>query len=524
MANPIMTKGQLKQHEASESPQKEKREDAMEAKGKMDPADAPEESAEAMYGEQGADRTITSESPGLQKLAKAGRFGDTEIAHTTPDEIIIPLDIQDEETMAFLAQKFAEYGIPMEKYVVGNESRESNPATGDEEYFSLGGIFKSIIPAAVGMIPGVGQIAGPLVGAAMNGMGGSSGGGAASAGGANLSSLPPPVQAGIANKPAVSPFRKSTVFTLDDNNDVNNSFGEKPTPPLAQDIPPLSTNPVSGNSRNPSTGMGEYYSGTNSKPSAPPLRRGNRGNMGGIPSLRARPSMNPKTGRPEYAGGTVATNTPVIVGQKGQAAPNVNSTYNNDYVKPGLVDLSPFTNSGIPAVKGANASSVAVPYPKAEATPAAAPAPTPTPAASPTPTPTPAPSASPYVNEQYYGAGRNEREQAIQGLGYTGPFGQGAADGWLKSKFGTANLDEIPRMSTQTTANNTTAAAAPNPFQESMDKLNALIEKYLNPTVAATPTPTPAQSTGGATPSGLSPYRPPRFRSRKYTGTYASNF
>ena len=79
-------------------------------------------------------------------------------------------------------------------------------------------------------------------------------------------------------------------------------------------------------------------------------------------------------------------------------------------------------------------------------------------------------------------------------------------------------------MSTQTTANNTTAAAAPNPFQESMDKLNALIEKYLNPTVAATPTPTPAQSTGGATPSGLSPYRPPRFRSRKYTGTYASNF
>ena len=508
----------------------------------------------------GGDRTVTSANPAMNKLASAGRFGDTEIAHTTPGEVIIPLDIQDEELMGFIARKFEEYGIPMNRYVVNPESSgeeseiSENPETGEDEYFSLGGIFKSILPAAASMIPGVGQIAGPLVGAAMNGMGGSGSSGSSSGSGmttANLSSLPNAVQADIAAKPS-NPFKASRAYTLDGER-TPNTFGKSPTPPLSQDIE------EEQNAINPQTGMREYFSmtdrpakdmtlmgtdmqrpkenkprygsspmgdmirgafkgGTNGKvPTAPQNRKGMNGNI--PPMRRANPSINPHTGKPEYAG--VAASTPTVIGVKGQPAPTAGGSYQTNFVKSGAVDLTPFTNSGVPRVKGANNSTVAVPLSSAEVKPAET-----TPEVKPaetqaTTTTTPA-ATNPYVDEQYFGPGRNERETEIQKLGYSGPFGKGVADAWLNNKYGTTDLNQIPRVSTQVGENNTQVS---DPYQSAMDRINSLIEKYLSASSTSSTAPvTPTSTSPQASASALSPYRPPRFRSRRFRGSISPNF
>lgn len=46
-------------------------------------------------------------------------------------------------------------------------------------------------------------------------------------------------------------------------------------------------------------------------------------------------------------------------------------------------------------------------------------------------------------NKPYTGVGRNDRELGIQKLGYTGSFGQGAADKFLTDTYGTTDLSKI---------------------------------------------------------------------------------
>lgn len=513
-------------------------------------------------------RTVTTEDPTYQKLAQAGRFGDTEMAHTTPGEVIIPLDIQDEELMAFLQKKFGQYGIPMDRYTVQDESGGGNPETGENEYFSFGSIIKSLVPAAASMIPGVGAIAGPVAGALMSGMGGSSsgGGGSMAAGGYSspnaLADLPSAVQSEVM-APKKNPFRDTTQLTVSDETMTPNTFK---TPPLSQDADSNAVNPATGmreyaGSCNPGTGMKEYFSfapkntdlkikpseggvfGNPQRPTGTPpslsnvignsLRgnsgqRGNippmartKGNNAGIPPMRGTPSMNPRTNRPEFAG--VAASSPVTVpGFRGQAAPVLSGTYDNNYVKTGAVDLTPFSNSGTPRVRGVNASTYAATIPpEAPATTPETPAVKQETTATGTQTNSTPAATSPYVDEQYFGEGRNQREKDIQGLGYSGPFGKGVADAWLSNKYGTTNLDQVPRASTQTTTNN--QQQTPDPFQGSMDKLNALISQYLN--LSAPKTETPTTTSQAVQPqSSLSPYRPPRLRSRRYRSTLAANF
>lgn len=498
----------------------------------------------------GGDRTITEENPAIKKLARAGRFGDTQMAHTTPGEIILPLDIQDEELMNFVAQKFEEYGIPMNKYVVQDEG--TNPETGEAEYFSLGGLFKSILPAAASMIPGVGQIAGPVVGALMSGSGGSSGGAASNgaSGGttANLAALPQAAQADIARK-KTNPFsRPITQLTVD----TVSTPTQYSTPPLSQDVERDML------SENPQTGMREYFSTTDQRPTVlgtdmrasrevprrvnqglgdvirgafkggsngktpPTPSQTRKGSGGGIPPMKrsSGPSFNPRTGKPEYAGAAAAS--PTMIGVKGQPAPTAGGTYNTNFVKTGAVDLTPFTNSGVPRVKGANNSTVSVPAvaeTKPTETPVAETNPTVETQTATTPaTKTAAPS---YADEQYFGTGRNQRELDIQGLGYTGPFGRGVADAWLNSKYGTTDLNQIPRTSTKTAENN---VAAVDPYKESLDRLQAMIDKYLSASQTTTNPQNAAATSVAPAASALSPYRPPRFRSRRFRGTYAPNF
>lgn len=63
-------------------------------------------------------------------------------------------------------------------------------------------------------------------------------------------------------------------------------------------------------------------------------------------------------------------------------------------------------------------------------------------------------------NTPYSGAGRNEREMGIRNLGYTGTFGQGAADNWLTQNYGTTDLSKVnsaPGIKPLTTASFNTA-------------------------------------------------------------------
>jgi len=74
-----------------------------------------------------------------EELAEEGRNGDQIVGHLTPGEIVIPVDIQDEELMSLLDEFFAENGLSMGQYTVGNEENSVNPETGMPEFF-LGGL------------------------------------------------------------------------------------------------------------------------------------------------------------------------------------------------------------------------------------------------------------------------------------------------------------------------------------------------------------------------------------------------
>lgn len=70
-----------------------------------------------------------------------------------------------------------------------------------------------------------------------------------------------------------------------------------------------------------------------------------------------------------------------------------------------------------------------------------------------------------YANEDYTGPGRNQRETDIRNLGYTGAFGRGAADSWLNTKYGSADLEKINKPASPTAAapsNPAPSAAASN--------------------------------------------------------------
>ncbi len=66
-------------------------------------------------------------------LALQGRGGDTEIAHVTPEELVIPMRMQTPELMAVLARAAQQAGIDPRRLRVGSGPR--NPKTGHQEFF-----------------------------------------------------------------------------------------------------------------------------------------------------------------------------------------------------------------------------------------------------------------------------------------------------------------------------------------------------------------------------------------------------
>ncbi|MDX2143016.1 MAG: hypothetical protein SFV19_06655 [Rhodospirillaceae bacterium] len=67
-------------------------------------------------------------------LALQGRGGDTEIAHVTPGEVVIPRNLQTPAVMRTLAAAAARAGIDPRRYTVGHRANSVNPRTGTGEF------------------------------------------------------------------------------------------------------------------------------------------------------------------------------------------------------------------------------------------------------------------------------------------------------------------------------------------------------------------------------------------------------
>lgn len=183
---------------------------------------------QATQGTGEARRTLMAKGKKAKSLAQHGRMGDTEMAHVTVGEIVLPLSVQTPEVMEAVSSAFEEIGVPMDRYVVGDEANSINPETGMQEH-GLGSFLKKAVGIAApiignALLPGgggaiLGNLAGSLIGV---GGGGAqqAGGGAAPGGGygAPALNLPSPttsaVQLETAKGPAVkSPF--DSVTTID---------------------------------------------------------------------------------------------------------------------------------------------------------------------------------------------------------------------------------------------------------------------------------------------------------------------
>ncbi len=70
-----------------------------------------------------------------RELAAQGRGNDTEIAHVTPGELVVPRQLQTPEFMAALSRAATEHNIPLEKLSIGNAKNRINPNTGAPEFW-----------------------------------------------------------------------------------------------------------------------------------------------------------------------------------------------------------------------------------------------------------------------------------------------------------------------------------------------------------------------------------------------------
>jgi hypothetical protein len=70
-------------------------------------------------------------------LALQGRGGDTEIAHVTPGEVVIPRTLQTPAVMRALAAEAQRQGINTARLNVGNPANSRNPRTGQREFIEV---------------------------------------------------------------------------------------------------------------------------------------------------------------------------------------------------------------------------------------------------------------------------------------------------------------------------------------------------------------------------------------------------
>ena len=104
-----------------------------------------------------------------EAMAMKGRFGDTILAHLTPGEITIPVQLQSPAVLNAIRNEFKKVGVSPAKFVAGSPVGSHNPATGAQEF--------SWLPALMSVLGGVGgSLVAPGVGTAIGaGLGGAAG-------------------------------------------------------------------------------------------------------------------------------------------------------------------------------------------------------------------------------------------------------------------------------------------------------------------------------------------------------------
>ena len=70
-----------------------------------------------------------------QKLAAKGRGGDTEVAHLTRGEVVMPAMVLAQMNPTAVSAAFQRAGLDMGRYTVGGDDDSRNPATGMREYW-----------------------------------------------------------------------------------------------------------------------------------------------------------------------------------------------------------------------------------------------------------------------------------------------------------------------------------------------------------------------------------------------------
>jgi len=85
-------------------------------------------------------------------LASLGRFGDRNIAHVQKGEMVVPNHVLNDTPglRAELSALMARRGADPARYTVGGRKASYNPRTGQQEFFSLGGIIGGVVGFAVG--------------------------------------------------------------------------------------------------------------------------------------------------------------------------------------------------------------------------------------------------------------------------------------------------------------------------------------------------------------------------------------
>ena len=90
----------------------------------------------------------------MQNMANMGRYGDSQMAHVAPGEMVVPRQIMQNrpEVAQGIAAAFADEGVDPRRYTVGSPNNSVNPMTGQPEFFwkELLGMGKTFLGSKAG--------------------------------------------------------------------------------------------------------------------------------------------------------------------------------------------------------------------------------------------------------------------------------------------------------------------------------------------------------------------------------------
>jgi len=110
----------------------------------------------------------TQQTPNnFSPMNNMGRFGDNQMVHAQSGEMVVPQSVlqQNPQLSMGLNQAFQNQGVDPQRQMVGSGQNSINPMTGQQEYFDLGKLLKTVAPIAIG------AMVGPGAGAALGGAG-----------------------------------------------------------------------------------------------------------------------------------------------------------------------------------------------------------------------------------------------------------------------------------------------------------------------------------------------------------------